>query len=300
MTSTVTEQPELSADVAIRATGLRKQYRRLRPRSGANTVLADCTLDLPAGRVAALVGANGAGKSTLLSILAGLLEPEAGTVRSVGRTSFVAQEKPVYRNFKPLEMLSMGARLNRVWDSNGAKRWLERFEVPLDRPCGKLSGGQQAQVAFAVALGARPDVLLLDEPLSNLDPLVRREVMAELLFEAAEHGMTVVLSTHVVAELGGVADYLLLLAHGQLALSGDMDELLESHLRYTGPPGSEPPPAPADVIESRHGHHESSFLARIPEGENAPVLREPWSTHAVTTEDLVLAYISATRKGVLA
>lgn len=296
MTNTVTEQQELATDVAVRATELSKQYRRSLPRGSINTALSDCGFDLPAGKVAALIGANGAGKSTLLSILAGLLEPDTGSVRTVGRTSFVAQEKPVYRNFKPLEMLGVGSRLNRVWDTNGARRWLERFEVPLDRTCGRLSGGQQAQIAFALALGARPDVLLLDEPLSSLDPLVRREVMAQLLAEAAEHGMTVVLSTHVVAELGGVADHLLLLAHGRLALSGDMDELLESHLRYTGPPAGQPP-GPGEVIEARHGDRESSFLARISEEDGAPAVTEPWSVHPVTTEDLVLAYISATRKG---
>lgn len=296
MTSTVTEQDELAGDVAVRARDLSKQYRRRVPHGSINTALSDCGFDLPAGKVAALIGANGAGKSTLLNILAGLAEPDTGSVHSVGRTAFVAQEKPVYRAFKPLEMLEVGARLNRVWDTDGARQWLEVFGVPLDRPCGRLSGGQQAQVAFALALGARPDVLLLDEPLSNLDPLVRREVMARLLGEAAEHGMTVVLSTHVVAELGGVADHLLLLAHGRLTLSGDMDELLETHLRYTGPPAQQPP-GPGEVIESRHGERESSFLVRTAEESGTPRVVEPWQIHPVTTEDLVLAHIAANSKG---
>ncbi|WP_367135278.1 ATP-binding cassette domain-containing protein [Saccharothrix sp. HUAS TT1] len=275
--------------VAVRARGLGKRYR-------SKWALRECAFDLPAGRVAALVGANGAGKTTLMSVLAGLLGADEGSATATGRVAFVSQEKPVYRHFSATDVLRLGARLNVVWDEPRARRWLERFEVPLDRACGKLSGGQQAQVAFALALGSRPDVLMLDEPLANLDPLARREVSAELLSEVTETGMTVLLSTHIVAELSGVADYLLLLAHGRLLAGGDLDDLLTGHVAYTGP-RSDVPPALGEVVEARHTAHQSTFLIRLPEGRPRPVVAGQWVERPVTLEDYVLAQLEATRKG---
>ncbi|MCE6999368.1 ABC transporter ATP-binding protein [Saccharothrix sp. S26] len=278
--------------VAVRARGLGKRYR-------AKWALRECAFELPAGRVAALVGANGAGKTTLMSVLAGLLGADEGSASAAGRVAFVSQDKPVYRHFSVADMLRFGARLNVVWDEARARRWLARFEIPLDRACGKLSGGMQAQVAFALAIGSRPDVLLLDEPLANLDPLARREVTAELLGEVAETGMTVLLSTHVVAELSGVADYLLLLAHGRLLAGGDLDELLGGHVSYTGP-RSDVPPALGEVVEARHTATQSTFLVRLPEGRPRPVVAGPWVERPPTLEDYVLAQLEATRKGIRA
>jgi ABC-2 type transport system ATP-binding protein len=277
------------AAVAVRAQALGKRYR-------AKWALRECTFELPAGRVAALVGANGAGKTTLMTVLAGLLDADEGSVGAVGRVAFVSQEKPVYRHFSVVDMLRLGARLNVVWDETRARRWLARFEIPLDRACGKLSGGQQAQVAFALAIGSRPDVLMLDEPLANLDPLARREVTSELLAEVDETGMTVLLSTHVVAELSGVADYLLLLAHGRLLAGGDLDELLARHVSYTGP-RSDVPPALGGVVEARHIGNQSTFLVELPEGRPRPVVAGPWVERSPTLEDYVLAQLEATRKG---
>ncbi|WP_246258197.1 ABC transporter ATP-binding protein [Amycolatopsis anabasis] len=285
--------------VAIAADGLGKRY-------GKAWALRECTFALPAGRVVALVGANGAGKSALLSVLAGVLAPTAGRVSlgkvvrrpiggADGRVAFVAQDKPLYRQFSVADMLRLGGRLNEVWDQARARRWLERFDIPLNRPCGKLSGGQQAQVAFAVALGSRPSVLLLDEPLANLDPLARREVTAELLTEVADSGMTVLLSTHVVAELGGVADHLLLLDHGRLRLDGDLDELLAAHVRWIGPRSADPP-VPGEVVHVRHTESQSQFLLRMPGGATAPVAEPPWTTRPVTLEDLVLAHLSTSKE----
>jgi ABC-2 type transport system ATP-binding protein len=287
MTTAVAEQSG-TVPIAVRAGALGKRYRR-------SWALRECSFELPAGRVAALVGANGAGKTTLLSVLAGLLTPDEGSVRTGGRTAVVSQDKPVYKQFSPAEMLRLGRHLNLVWDQQRAQRWLERFEIPLDRPCGKLSGGQQAQVAFAVAIGSRPTVLMLDEPLANLDPLARREVMSELLSEVAETGMTVLLSTHVVTELGGVADHLLLLAHGRLLAGGDMDELLGRHVHCVGP-RADAPPVPGEVVEAHHTDGQSTFLVRLSDGQPHPVLAEPWTTRPVTLENYVLAQLATTRK----
>jgi ABC-2 type transport system ATP-binding protein len=256
-------------------------------------------VSLPAGRVVALVGANGAGKTTLLSILAGLLAPSEGIIRLGGtpaepnRISFVAQDKPLYRHFSARDMLKVGQRLNRVWDDERAKRWLRRFDIPLDRPCGRLSGGQQAHVAFAIAIGARLSVLLLDEPLSNLDPLARRDVTQELLGEVTDTGMTVLLSTHVVAELGGVADHLLL-SRGALLVDSDADDLLTEHIYYVGPRATEPP-CEGEIVKASHSTSQSSFLVRVgPTGRPAPVAA-PWTTRPVSLEDLVIAYLESDR-----
>jgi ABC-2 type transport system ATP-binding protein len=307
MISSVTGRPDAigtaTESVAVQAAGLGKRYRRgLR---GEHWALRDCTFDLPAGRVAALVGANAVGKTTLLSILAGLARPTEGSVqveggpptdrdRSTSRIAFVSQDKPLYRRFTAADMLRLAGRLNRVWDQRKAEEWLDRFDVPLDRRCGTLSGGQRAQVALAVAVGSLPSVLLLDEPLSTIDPLGRVEVVRALLAEVADTNMTVLLSTHVVAELGGLADHLLLLVRGRLALNGDLDHLLERHVQYVGP-RSDTPPGPGDVLRSSHADRQSRFLVRLPEPVR-PTVAEPWTTRPVTLEDLVLVHMRADRQ----
>nr|WP_052479242.1 ATP-binding cassette domain-containing protein [Kibdelosporangium sp. MJ126-NF4]CEL23142.1 putative ABC transporter ATP-binding protein [Kibdelosporangium sp. MJ126-NF4]CTQ90280.1 putative ABC transporter ATP-binding protein [Kibdelosporangium sp. MJ126-NF4] len=247
-----------------RADGLGKRY-------GDTWALWDCAFELKPGQVTALVGANGAGKSTLLSVLSGLVAPDTGTVDISGRVAFVAQDKPLYKNFTAAEMLRLTRHLNKVWDQDRAERWLRTFGVRLDRPCGRLSTGQQAHVALAMAIAARPDLLLLDEPLSNLDPLVRREVTGELLAEVADTEMTLVLSTHVVAELGGVAENLLLLANGKLLLSGETDALLSRYVMHVGP----------------------DRTVLVDDDRPPP---ERWVAHPATLEDIVLAQLASARE----
>jgi len=283
-------------DIALEVRGLGKRYRR-------RQVLRDCTFTVPAGRVTAVAGSNGAGKTTLLSILAGLLTPSEGEVLFGGvpggheRIGFVSQNKPLYRHFSVADMLHLGRHLNLGWDQDRAVGLLERFDIALDRRCGKLSGGQQAQVAFAVALGARPSVLLLDEPLANVDPVARRVVTEELLTEVAETGMTVLMSPHVLTELGGVADYLLLLSGGRLLLGGDIDDILAAHVRYTSPRSDTPPPH-GEVVHARHSEGQSNFLMRRPPGtvEANPTPDRQWITRPATLEDLVVAHLTATKE----
>ncbi|CAM4169202.1 ABC transporter ATP-binding protein [Kibdelosporangium persicum] len=264
--------------MTLRVQGLGKRY-------GDSWALRDCSFELERGRVTALVGANGAGKTTLLTMLAGVLRPDEGTVEARGRISFVAQDKPLYGHLDAGGMFQIARRLNDVWHQQRAESWARRFDVPLDRRCRRLSTGQQTQVALAVALGSRPDVLLLDEPLASLDPVVRRDVMRELLTEAADTGMALLMSTHVVAEISGVADSLVLLRGGKLVLSGDLDELMSSHSRYVGPPARTPPAG--EVVHASHHEQQSAFLVR---GGDRP--GEPWVTEPVTVEDLVLAHLT--------
>ena len=282
----------MTTGTAIRAEHLAKRYRPLRGLVTGTGVwaLAGCSFELPAGRIAALVGANGAGKTTLLGIVCGLLRPTTGRVEHQGRVGFVAQEKPLYRDYTVADMLRFGRHSNEVWDQRRAEQWLDRFAVPRARRGRRLSTGQQAQVALAVALGARPDVLLLDEPLANLDPLARREVMGELLAEVAETGTTVVLSTHIVTELPGISDHLLLLAAGRLLLDGAVDDLLSTHVRRVGL-AQPPTPGTGGVVAAEPVGRGWSAVIRLPSAESL-VAGPNGAVQPVTLEELVLAYLA--------
>jgi ABC-2 type transport system ATP-binding protein len=294
--------------IAVEARDVSKRY-------GNVWALRECSFQLPANRIIALVGANGAGKSTLMSIIAGVLPATSGALLVNGspvvkgrdgavdahrRVALLAQDKPLYRDFTAAEMLRFGQSTNRVWDQHRALSWLKRFDVPLDRRCGKLSGGQRAQVALAVALGSRPSVLLLDEPLSNLDPVARTEVTGELLAETADSDMTVMLSTHIVAELSGVGDHLLLLDAGRPVLAGDVEDLLARHLRFTGP-RSDRPPAPGTILQAQHADRQSAFVVQLSGAVVAPAIVAPgWTAQPISLEQLIITHLKASdraRKG---
>ena len=283
-------------DAIVRASAVGKRY-------GRHWALRDCSFALPPGSVTGLVGANGAGKTTLMSLISGQLKPTTGQVlvgdaspaitsRPAGRVTMLAQEKPLYRRFTVADMVRFGRHTNLIWDEETALSWLRRFDVPLDRPCGRLSGGQQAHVSMAIAVGSRPAVLLLDEPMANLDPLARRDVIGELLATVADTGMTVVLSTHVVAELAGTIDRLLLLRDGEALLAGDVDELLRVHVERIGPP-SAMPPGPGRVVQQRRTNRQASFVMELPEmSVGMPAIADPrWMARPLSLEELVLAYL---------
>jgi ABC-2 type transport system ATP-binding protein len=290
--------------IALEARGLTKRY-------GDVAALNECSFQLPAQQIIALVGANGAGKSTLMSIAAGLLPASSGEVLIGGRridarrqtrltdtthrVTILAQDKPLYRDFTVSDMLNFGQRTNLVWDQQRALTWLDRFEVPLGRRCGRLSGGQRAQVALAVALGGCPGLLMLDEPLANLDPVARSEVTGELLADVAETGMTVMLSTHIVAELAGVGEHLLLLAAGRSVLCGDIEELLADHVRLTGPRAGLPP-SPGTIVQAQHTERQSTFIVRLPSGPVPTAAAPGWCSAPLTLEELTLAYLKTPAK----
>lgn len=285
--------------IALEARNVSKRYRKV-------WALRECSFQLPAGRIIALVGANGAGKSTLMSVISGLLPATSGTLlvngRPVtrgsaadadGRVAILAQDKPLYRDFSVADMLRFGRSTNRVWDQARALSWLERFDVPLDRRCGSLSGGQRTQVALAVTLASCPAVLLLDEPLSNLDPVARTEVTGELMAEAADSNMTVMLSTHIVAELSGVGEHLLLLDSGRPVLAGDVEELLACHLRLAGP-RADRPPSPGTIVQAQHTDRQSTFVVRLPDAGAVPAVVAPgWTAQPVSLDQMVLTYLTA-------
>ncbi|MEV7511840.1 ABC transporter ATP-binding protein [Streptomyces sp. NPDC091201] len=281
----------MSSDVAVRIDRVGKRY-------GRHWALRDCTLSLPAGRVIALVGANGAGKTTLLHLALGLMAPTEGTVsllgaplrpgrpRTLSQVGFVAQDHPLYRGFTVAEMLRYGRETNTRFDRAGAERRLRDLGIPLERRTGRLSGGQQAQVALTLALAKQPRLLVLDEPVASLDPLARREFMKTLVAAVAETDVTVLLSSHVVTELERICDHLVLLGGGRVRLAGDIDDLLAGHRLLTGPRIDDD--ALDGLVAATHGDRVSHLLVRRPAG--APT-HPRWEDHPVNLEELVLAYL---------
>ncbi|MEU5694706.1 ABC transporter ATP-binding protein [Actinosynnema sp. NPDC020468] len=271
--------------VAVLARGLGLRRRR-------GEASRDCSFELAAGRVAALVGANGAGKSTLLKVLAGLLRPAAGVVEVTGEVGFVAQEKPLYRSFTVAETLRFGRVANPGWDADRADRLVEEAGLPREARVTRLSGGQRARLAVVVALARRPDVLLLDEPLSEMDPVARQETLRAIMVAVAETGMTVVLSSPVMGELEGVCDHLLLLDDGAVRLACDVETLLADHRIVVAPLGADF--GAHRVVETREGERQVTAMLRVTPGLDLPagLVSEP------SLDEVVVAHLR--RAGVAA
>jgi len=278
----------------IETDGLGKRY-------GKSWALRDCTLAVPAGTLAALVGPNGAGKTTLMNMAVGLSVPTEGTVAVLGGQhvgtpaalddiAFMAQDAPVYKSMSVADIVHLTKNLNRRFDQSFAKARLTELGIPLKKKSGKLSGGQQAQVALTMALARRPRLLILDEPLSALDPLARQDFMATVMTTMADEGTSVLLSSHALAELERVADYLVVLGGGQPRIAGDVEDLLATHRMLTGPA------AEADryvsqltVLHDKRAQAQAHLLVR---GVTADDPVPPgWEAHPVRLEELTLAYL---------
>jgi ABC-2 type transport system ATP-binding protein len=280
----------------LEARGLGKRY-------GRTWALSECTLEVPAGRVVGLVGPNGAGKSTLLNLAVGLLAPTTGSIDVLGerpagspaelaRVGFVAQETPVYPTLSVADHLQLGARLNPGWDADLAAARIDALGLTRAQRAGKLSGGQRAQLALTLAVAKRPELLLLDEPVASLDPLARREFLQSLMEIVAEQGVSVVLSSHLIADIERVCDYLVVLVASRVRLAGDVDELLATHHLLTGP-RRDPATLPADqeVISASSTDRQTTVLVRT----EAPILDPAWTVDPVGLEDLALAYMRDAR-----
>jgi len=278
---------------ALQTTELGKRY-------GRSWALRDCTLTLPAGRVAALVGPNGAGKTTLLQLAVGLNCPTTGEVRVFGsspreqpagvlpRIGFLAQDRPLYRGFTVGAMLTMGRKLNPRWDDSLAHSRLDSLHIPLEHKVGHLSGGQQAQVALVMALAKRPDLLLLDEPVAALDPLARREFLQTLMQATIEDGLTVLLSSHIIGDLERVCDYLILLSASRVQLTGDIEPLVARHKLLVGPRSDAAGIAHIHtVVQAVHAERQTTLLVRT----NGHIWDPAWQVHDVSLEEIVLAYL---------
>jgi ABC-2 type transport system ATP-binding protein len=278
------------AAFALEAHGLWKQY-------GRTTALRDVSLGVPWQSVTGLVGPNGAGKTTLMKAWVGFLRPNAGRVRVAGfdpirrradvvaRVAYVAQRPMLYREVRVADHLHLAARWRGWFDHDRARRWLAAFGIDPDRPVGTLSGGQQAQVSLAVALGTGAPILILDEALSHLDPLARHDFLHVLRSAVAEDGRTAVLSSHVVADLEQVCDRIVVLGLGTKLLDAPLAELRQGYRIVPGwdaaGPGEEPvgplPQGGGFVVRLAAGHPETS-----PAG-------------LASVEQVVLAYLGSQR-----
>jgi ABC-2 type transport system ATP-binding protein len=277
----------------IDANGLGKRY-------GRRWALSQCTLAIPSGQVVGLVGPNGAGKSTLLQLAVGLLRPDAGAISVLGgqpgssasqlsHVGFVAQDTPTYAGLSVRDHLWFGARMNPNWDQALAEKRVVQLGLDPRQKAGELSGGQRAQLALTLAVAKRPKLLVLDEPLASLDPLARREFLQGLMEVVAEHGVSVILSSHLVSDLERICDYLVVLVDSRVRVAGSIDELLASHYRLFGPRHDcTTLPSDQQVISESHTDRQSTLIVRTDRG----ILDPSWSVEPLDLEDLVLAYMT--------
>jgi ABC-2 type transport system ATP-binding protein len=283
----------VTAAVATHGLGKRYGHRRW--------ALRDCTLTLPAGKVVGLVGVNGAGKTTLLHLAVGLLRPTAGRITVLGdppaagpkqlaRVGFLAQDAPVYPTLSVADHLLLGRHHNGAWDHDLATARIDRLGLDPGQHAGRLSGGQRAQLALTLAIAKRPDVLILDEPVARLDPLARHAFLQGLMEAVADQDLTVVLSSHLLADVERVCDHLVVLAHGQVRVAGDVEDLLAAHRLLSGP-RRDPRTLPTDqqVVQASHSDRQTTLLVRT----DRPILDPAWTVAEIGLEELVLAYMAA-------
>jgi ABC-2 type transport system ATP-binding protein len=279
----------------VTASGLGKRY-------GRKWALSDCSVSIPAGMVVGLVGPNGAGKSTFIGLMTATLGPDAGSIEVLGeparnsaaqlaRVGYVAQGTPVYGSLSVADHLRFGARTNPGWDGGLAAGRIKDVGLDLRQKAGKLSGGQQAQLALTLGLAKRPELLILDEPIASLDPLARHEFLQGLMAAHAERELSIIMSSHLVADLEAVCDYLVVLVGSKVVLDGPVTDLLASHHLVTGarrdaaalPPG-------VQVITQSHTDRQSTFVVR----STVPVIDQALAAEPVDLEQLVLAYMGGT------
>lgn len=277
---------------AVHLTAVSRRFRR-------RTVLRSVTATIPLGSITALVGSNGAGKTTLLNLVAGLLAPSTGTVslfdgvvpgslEALSRVAYVAQDGPVSTSRTVGSAVQIARAFNVTFDHEAATTRLKRLGIDLRQRVSKLSGGQRAQLAITLALARSPELLVLDEPLSSLDPLARRDLLGELMGHSAETGMTIVFSSHVIAELERIADHLVLISNGEAVLAGGIDELLSQHRIFSGTA------AEAEVLVEGVGtvvdrSHPLAFATRAIRFDGSPPFNDLLAS--VTLEDLTYAHL---------
>lgn len=278
---------------ALSAAGLSKHFGRVR-------ALDDCTFDLPEGRVIALVGPNGAGKSTLLSLASGLIRPTGGSISVHGTpvrgrmhpdVAYLAQNRPLYPDFTVREVIQAVGAMNERWSQPRVEEVLDMLAgVDRDAKVRALSAGARTQVAIALALGRLPKVLLLDEPLSDLDPLARDETLRIVMTEVADRGTTVLMSSHLLSDLSEVCDHLLLVVEGQVRLNGDVEDVLAEHRVLVGPRDDESAVSGVVVSASRT-ERQATLLVR-----GADPVPAGWVADQPDLESLVVGYLRAARE----
>jgi ABC-2 type transport system ATP-binding protein len=227
-----------STETVIRIKNLSRRFR-------TKLALDDVSLDVLRGQVFDLVGANGAGKTTLIKHVLGLLKPEQGRVEVFGldpvsdpvgvlaRIGFLSEDRDLPPWMSVEELLRYSRAFYPKWDAGYAEDLRDQFQLERGALVKHLSRGELAKAGLLVALAHRPDLLLLDEPSSGLDPLVRRDMLEAIVRTVAEEGRTVLFSSHLLDEIERVSDQVAMMAGGRIVLRGVLSEILESHRRVT-------------------------------------------------------------------
>ncbi len=290
-------------DAVLETSGLTKRFGRF-------AALSECDLRIPAHKVVGLVGPNGAGKTTLLQLAVGLRRPTAGAIRVLGRSpsrdttrllsevGFVAQDRPLYPDFTVAETLELARRLNPTWDHDHALGRVERFRIPLGARVRRLSTGQRAQVALALAIGKRPALLVLDEPVANLDPLARLELLEELMGTVADGATTVVMSANALADVERVCEYIVILVDGRIRVADDIERLLSRHAFVSGPAERRSFGREWEVVDERRAERQAIWLLRGSSGAPPVETRDGTVARTPTLEEIVLAYLRSARREV--
>lgn len=269
-------------------------------RYGAKWVLRGCSFELRPGAVTALIGPNGAGKSTLMSAAAGLHTPTEGRIEVNGSPvvaspahpdlAYLAQDKPLYPRYRVRDMLEIGRHLNARWDTAHADELVETAGLDRAQRVGTLSGGQRTRLALALVLARRPQVLLLDEPLADLDPLARLEVQQTLMTEVADTGMTVLMSSHILGEVVDLCEDVLVMGSGRITLAGEIDQVLASHRMLVGPGTSAEDLGfipDGSIVDAQHAARQTTLLLNRPTGP----LPEGWTASEATLEEVIVAHL---------
>ena len=284
---------------ALRADRLGRRYGRV-------WGLRDCTVEVPAGVIVGLVGPNGAGKTTLLEMIIGLLEPTEGQVSVFGqisraqsaatlaRVGYVAQDHPLYRDFSVADMFHLGRAMNPSWDQGLAQARTDALGIPLKRKVKHLSGGQRAQVSLTMALAKRAPLLVLDEPVSSLDPVARLEFMREVMAAAAGTGLTTIIASHVVSELERLCDWLIVLTGGHVQLAGPADDLISAHRLLTVPRATPDAELPGLPIHRTDSDRHSTVVVRTDPARPSAQEHPGWQADPVGFEQLIMAYLQRT------
>ncbi|HEV8125015.1 MAG TPA: ABC transporter ATP-binding protein [Gemmatimonadales bacterium] len=230
----MTDSTAPTASVVITVSDLTRRF-------GATTALASVSLSLPRGAVYGLVGANGAGKTTLIKHILGLLRAESGSVRVFGldpvadpvgvlsRIGYLSEENDLPGWMRVDELIRYSRAFYPAWDDGYAEELRQRFALDSTARIKNLSKGQKARAGLLIALAYRPELLVLDEPSSGLDPIVRRDILGAVLRTIADEGRTVLFSSHLLDEVERVADHVTMISQGRVVLSAPLDAIRESH-----------------------------------------------------------------------
>lgn len=285
---------------ALEAIGLTKQYGR------GTLALANVSVQVAPGSITALVGPNAAGKSTLIRTWVGFERPTSGSVRVSGidpavdpadalrHVGYVPQQPALYRELTTADHLDLAAHLRRGFDRAVAERHLDYLAIPLRARATTLSGGQQAQVMLAVALGTRADVLLLDEPLASLDPLARSEFLTVLRTAVRESGSTALLSSHIVTDVEQVCDRLIVLGIGRVLLDDGLANAVAGHaVRQAAVSAALSDAARSVTVIGQFPTDGGQLLTLVRMADGVPISGD---LRPATLDEVVKGYLSAGRR----